>query len=220
MNKKMKSKRDDAVERVARLRKHAIKVIGTSSAAKKLPEILKKVDDPRLLDSPSSDQDQCDTLLEWAVQEGDIDSVRILLESGADPMQCGESGVRSTHLLGSAPWGMKEETMRGIVTLLKDAGADFDVKDARGWTVLHHAIWNGAPDYCRTLIDCGVRIDPRLLNDRATESEIVPDSAGQYQPEADEALRTVRSIVLGQSLMSAMPSEGEPLAKPLIGMTL
>lgn len=206
-------------ELLARLRKEAFLVIQNTGGASRLQEILKRAGDPRLLDIPSASDDYPDTLLEWSIREFNLDCARILIDSGADPMQ-GQlgGGFLSVHVLACNAGGMTRETIEGFVELLSAAGADFDAKDDKGWTPLHYTVHHGFPWTTEVLIQRGVQIDPALL-DPATEAEILPND-GEDLPYAVEALRVVRSLVMEQKLLSAMPNEGEPVAKPSLGMTL
>lgn len=211
----------DRKELLAQLRRQALTLIQGTGGAQKLPEILRRAGDPRLLDIPidGGAEDYPDSLLEMAIREYELDCARILIESGADPTQSRlGGGSLPVHVLACNAGGMTEETIHGFWDLLGAAGADFDAKDAKGWTPLHYAVHHGFAWTTQHLIQRGVRIDPMLL-DPQRESEILPDG-DEERRYAMEALRVVRSKLLQDSILSAMPSDGEPTPKALPGMTL
>jgi len=96
--------------------------------------------------------DQDDTPLHWAVQEGDYLSTLYLIESGAD--------VNAKSVMGKTPLhhaiergyntGQKEHTtehnVEKVVQILIDAGADVNAKTPRGQSVLRTAMFCGYDD--------------------------------------------------------------------------
>lgn len=211
--------------RLAQLRKEALRVIQNSGDAEKLSEILREVDNPRLLDPKSNDKDFPDSLLEWSVREGSVDCVRLLLSTGADPThsQLG-GGFLPVHLLACAGKNFGRQTIGGIAQALSEAGADFNARDASGWTPLHHAVYSGSPWVAEFLISRGVEVDPRLVDDPEVRAKVIPDEREDDHPFAVEALavvqRVVRSGQLHDAILSAMPDEGEPAPKSSPAMTL
>lgn len=209
---------------VAQLRKDAIEVIRRTGSAEKLSEILRVVDDPRLLDRAVNDQEVPDSLLDWAILEGRVECARLLIETGADPMTSHHShGFLPVHQLACSFQNGAKRKMLELVELLAAAGADFNAK-ARDWTPLHFAVLRGSPAVAEILIGRGAWIDPRFLDDRDMLEKIIPAEGDDDRPGALEALamvqRAASSQLLGESLLSAMPSEGDFLAKPPVGMTL
>lgn len=202
------------------LREDAVKAI-KGNGVEKLSAILRMVDDARLLDAPQDEHDWPASLLEWAVYEGSAACARVLVESGADPSSSRLlGGLRAVHLLARQAQFMEAEVVLQLTDLLSRAGADFDAKDADGWTPLHHAISNGSMRMATILIERGVWIDPKLLDDPEMDDQILPDDIGRMQEYAIDTLRDVRAMLLGQKILSAMPDEGAPAAKSSPAMTL
>lgn len=87
------------------------------------------------------------TALHRAVQRGNTDIVRLLLQAGADKMAKGFGDA--TPLIMAAACGYKE-----LVQLLVDEGTDISAIDGEGYNVLHAAAQNGYPDLVRFLLEC------------------------------------------------------------------
>ncbi len=88
-----------------------------------------------------------------AIRSGSIDSVRVLVERGADVSQRGPDGF--TPLMIAAGLGQSQ-----IVELLLTAGADVHTLDPRmGATALHKAAQSGNPDVAALLLAHGAFID-------------------------------------------------------------
>lgn len=190
-------------------------------AAERLAALLKKVDDPRVLDARCGEADFPETLLEWSIKWSAIDCARLLLEGGADPMHCRRVDEFCTlHYFACTARGMNEETIRALVQALEAAGADFNVKDAESLTPLHCAINHGATILAKVLVEHGAHVDPMLLDDAMTELRILPVKTNVAYEQAREALRLVRSMAMERDILSAMPAEPEGDAKPSPGMTL
>ena len=209
----------------AQLRKEAIEVIRRTGSAEKLSGILKKVDDPRLLDRAFSEQEIPDSLLDWAILEGRVECARLLIAAGADPMSSHHGGgFLPVHYFGMSFQHRDEPRMRELAELLASAGADFEARCDRQWAPLHYAVLRGSPVLAEILISRGVWVDPRFLNDSTLLENIIPDEGDDDRPGALEALTMVQRVAssrgLEESILSAMPAEGEPLAKPSAGMTL
>ena len=205
---------------MARLRLEALKAI-QSRDTEKLKAIMQQAGDPRLLDAKLGEGDYQGTLLDWAIRSVALDAVRVLLDSGADPTHCQrDNGFSTLFTFACNSTGMKESSQRAIVEMLSAAGADLNATDKEGWTPLHYAIFTGAPQLAAILIEHGVRIDPKLLNDPETERRIVPPLGELTHFSATEALRTVRALVLERGILSAMSPEGDAAATPSPGIRL
>lgn len=190
-------------------------------AADRLSALLRKVDDPRVLDVCTGEGDFPETLLEWAIRWSAADCARLLIESGADPMHSRRlDDFRTTHYFGCHARLMGEDTLRSLVKMFSEAGADFDAKDAEGYTPLHYAINNGSPELAKILIVRGAWVDPLLLEDATMELRILPVQTNHVYEQACEALRLVRSLAMEQKILSAMTDEGEPTTKSSPRMTL
>jgi Ankyrin repeats (3 copies) len=93
-----------------------------------------------------------------AVEQGNEDLVRKLLQSGADPELKNNNGLTPLSL---AAWKRHE----GIVSLLLATGkVDIDVKDNHGLTPLSRAAWNNREGIVRLLFETG-RADVNWKND-------------------------------------------------------
>lgn len=205
---------------IGKLRNAAFRAIEARDV-RALSEILKKVDDPRVLDTKAVVADWSDSLLEWSIKEEAIDCARLLLESGADPMWCGQgSGIVSVHVLAYSAVDMEEGLVRAFVDLLHAAGGDFNAKAGSGWTPLQYAIYNGASKLAEILIERGVDVDAKLLDPETAESEILPESSEEEHPKALEALRRVRSMVMERRILSAMDADPAANASSRPDMTL
>jgi ankyrin repeat protein len=89
-----------------------------------------------------------------AVQDGDDDRVRTLLEHGANPsFRDASTGLTALHMAAG-----RGDTV--VVRLLLEAGADVFTVDSRGGaTPLHKAVQGGNLDTVRLLVDAGAFID-------------------------------------------------------------
>jgi uncharacterized protein len=74
------------------------------------------------------------TALMFAAQQGDVDSARILLAAKANPNEVMPKSGATPLIIASAI------SQPEVVSLLLDNGADPNVKDANGFTSLHHAV--------------------------------------------------------------------------------
>lgn len=190
-------------------------------ATDRLSVLLKKVDDPRVLDVRCGEGDFPETLLEWSMRWSAVGCARILLESGADPMHSRRADEFCTvHYFACNARLMGEDTVRSFVTMLEAAGADFNAKDAEGFTPLHCAINHGATALAKVLIERGARVDPLLLDDVTMELRILPVKTSSVYEQACEALRLVRSLAMERNILSAMPTEPDAGATASPGMTL
>jgi ankyrin repeat protein len=91
------------------------------------------------------------TALHWAAEDSNRDTVRLLLDGGADVSR--EDNCKSTALHSAAKIGDKD-----IVRLLLDRGADVSKEDIRNRTALHLAAENGDEDMVRLLLDRGADV--------------------------------------------------------------
>ena len=98
------------------------------------------------------------TLLHLACFFGHADTVRTLLERGADveAQAANESSVRPLHSAAAAP-------SAEIVALLLEHGATPDARQNGGWTALHAAAMHGDEPMARALLQRGA--DPGLAAD-------------------------------------------------------
>ena len=95
-----------------------------------------------------------------AVQAGDLDNMRTLLQSGAEINASDDEGT--TVLMLAAGNGHLE-----LVAALIEAGAEINAVDSRGWTALMRAIYNydlnrGFPEVVRHLIEAGAEFETEI----------------------------------------------------------
>jgi ankyrin repeat protein len=126
---------------------------------KKLMEFInKRAEELRLVLSASSARgvpyDQ--TPLHTAAFRGDVEDVKLRLESGADPNAKDNAGRTPLHL--AAFRGHVE-----VVKLLLERGADPNAKNDAGWTPLHIAVQEGHVEVVKLLLESGA--DPNAKND-------------------------------------------------------
>jgi Ankyrin repeats (3 copies)/Ankyrin repeat len=95
-----------------------------------------------------------------AVEKGDIERVRKLLEEGADVNK--RSASFATNPLGMAAGKGQTE----IAALLLDSGADVNSKDGIAWTALHSAAASGCTETAALLLDRGAPVNARDKYDR------------------------------------------------------
>lgn len=131
------------------------------------------------------------TPLHMAVQIGDAELTRMLLEAGADVNSIdrwGESPLFGAVRIGLADiadflleWGadiehrssnsmtplhaaaLSEQT--GMIEWLLEHGADLYATDYQGWNALHFAAWGGPPETLRLLIRLGLDVNSRTDQD-------------------------------------------------------
>lgn len=109
---------------------------------------------------------------------GHLDTVRLLLELGADPALAAANAMRVTPL-HSALAHRNQETVRATATLLLDAGAPVNARQAGGWTPLHQAAAAGNDALVDQLLSRGA--DPAEESDNGTS---VVDMARERGHEA------------------------------------
>ena len=96
--------------------------------------------------SPNAKDDRGMTPLFYASQFGDITSLKILLEAGADPLAKDNNSSTVLHL----GLGTKDQILK-LQTLIK-AGINVNDKDDIGMSALHYLAKNG-PEIIRLLIE-------------------------------------------------------------------
>uniref|UniRef100_A0A8C4NJM1 Ankyrin repeat and SOCS box containing 2a, tandem duplicate 1 n=1 Tax=Eptatretus burgeri TaxID=7764 RepID=A0A8C4NJM1_EPTBU len=97
---------------------------------------------------------QAETPLMVATERGDLDSMELLLEAGANPDISGAN--RETPLYRACEMGRES-----AVALLLDGGADPNHRCQRGWTALHEAAARNFASIVRLLLTAGARLESR-----------------------------------------------------------
>ena len=118
------------------------------ASAEALPAQAESVVAPAELTTPSLSQNELNKQLWEAAQAGNTDSVRSLLEQGADPSTATASGETALHAAVAAG-------VLPAVMLLVGKGAVINATTATGWTPLHHAARFGRADIANYLIKQG-----------------------------------------------------------------
>ncbi|MDP6353429.1 MAG: ankyrin repeat domain-containing protein [Alphaproteobacteria bacterium] len=115
------------------------------------------------------------TPLVWAAAYLHVDTVRVLIESGADLEAIGRAGKNSGTAL---MWAAKKRGSRDLVELLLDSGAEVDGVDQYGRTALMMAARHGQLSSIRLLIARGADIN--AVNTLPT-SRTALETAKKYQ---------------------------------------
>ena len=102
----------------------------------------------------------------FAAMTGDVDVMRLLLESGADPLIATNAGT--TPLLGAAGLAVEESETQvpeqqhlDAVKMLVDLGGDIHAANDQGNTALHGAAFLGYDTIVQFLVDEGVELNAR-----------------------------------------------------------
>jgi ankyrin repeat protein len=103
-----------------------------------------------------------------AAWNGDIEVMRLLLESGADPYVATESGETALLLLAGSGWPLgqgyirpDEEIHAALKLLVEDLGMDVNAATKDGITPLIGAVFKGSNDVVAYLVEHGARLDVR-----------------------------------------------------------
>ena len=102
-----------------------------------------------------------DTALGMAALGGRTAEARLLLEHGADPNLCKNSGSSPLILAAQAPG----DAGLGAAALLLDAKADIDHQDNGGSTALMFVCSNSYPEMAKLLLERGANKDLRMNGD-------------------------------------------------------
>lgn len=101
-----------------------------------------------------------------AARSGDVETMRVLLQAGADPKLKTKDG--NDALLFAAGVGYRDKQTQGTdeqalqaVTICMDQGLDLSESNARGETVLHGAANRGSDLLVKFLVDHGARLDAK-----------------------------------------------------------
>lgn len=116
------------------------------------------------MDGGDTSLDEGTTPLMRAARSGDVATMRILLEAGADPELKTKEG--STALLFAAGVGYRDKQTKGTeaealeaLKICVDGGGDINQKNSRGETALHGAAGRGADMIVKYLVEHGAKLD-------------------------------------------------------------
>lgn len=132
------------------------------------------------------------TALDFAVENGNSEVVRVLLEAGANPQL--KNGVERTALMY-----LRESATAELVQTLMKSGADINFHDESGETPVMNAVTSAPFEVVRVLIEAGAKLDSRDENGKT----ILFFAAHNQNPEVVKYL-----ISLGADL-SARDDNGE-----------
>jgi ankyrin repeat protein len=125
--------------------------LGTSVDADEVRRIQDLIaNSPDLINAPDKEGL---TLLQRAAGKGQLDVVKLLLESGAAVNGLQQPGLTPLHYAGG-------NGHKAVVDLLLSKGAKVDAATESGVTPLHLAARNGYAVIVKTLLDAGAAVDP------------------------------------------------------------
>lgn len=148
----------------------------------------------RIMDEPDylNTTSKWGTPLEVAVDYGNLEVVRFMLEAGADPNVEPDDGY--TCLLTAIDSSTESSIL--IMQALIDGGADIQQAGTNGWTPLHMAAVRGYVEKANVLIQAGAKIDQRTEIDGDETPLMLAASTGKadvvrllLQHDADPTLR-------------------------------
>ena len=125
-----------------------------SDAVRRLLDAAAEVDASGIVNAANAAQADGTTATHWAARHDDLETVRLLIDAGADVGAVNRYGVTPLHLAatnGSA----------SVVAALLDAGADPNTASPGGDTILMVASRTGRVDVLRRLIRAGADVDRR-----------------------------------------------------------
>jgi ankyrin repeat protein len=152
------------------------------------------------------------TALMFAAKTGDIDSARLLLDAKADPNEVmPKSGA--TPLIIASAIGNPE-----VVSLLLERGADPNVKDANGFTSLHHAVRDSdygvsapakavAVTIVKSLLAHGANPNARLQLDKEKVAAEIKAQAGNAGARTKRTSITITEVELEGATPVALAAE-------------
>jgi len=145
-------------------------------------------------DEEQEDEDNSETSLISAAEEGDIKTVKMLLENGADIEA--KNNEDYTALIYAARDGHTD-----MVKLLVTKGADIEAKNDRGVTPLFVAAINGQLDSVKILIEAGANI--HVKNRAGKTAQMRAEEQGHT-----EVVEYLKKYAAGQGSIDS-PTKGE-----------
>lgn len=148
---------------------------------------------------PDSHGKDGETLMQWAIENGGLVGVQVLLEAGASPNEPGKGGVTPTH--EAAAWYSDDEP-GAMLALLLEHGGDPNVRNPQdGRTPIFSAALAGRSDrQFPALVDAGA--DPYAVDD-----------------EGDTVLHAAAEKASDEQLIYALEVGFDPYARNTAGQT-
>jgi uncharacterized protein len=101
-----------------------------------------------------------------AASRGNVETIRALLDGGADPFMTTEKGTAPLHVAtwGGSPYAGdwtedEKKNLLEVTKLLVEKGADVNSAGEHGWTPLHGAAYKGVDAVVQFLVEHGARIE-------------------------------------------------------------
>ena len=145
--------------------------------------------------------------LHWAIRADDLDTVQLLLRSGADAKLANRYGLMPITVAAT-------NGNAAIIKVLIDAGADANTIDPTGETALMAASRVGSVDAVTTLLDRGAKVD---AVDRAFEQTALMVAVRENQPEVVRTLIARGANVNAKSRVGVTPPFILPNSVPGFG---
>jgi ankyrin repeat protein len=103
------------------------------------------------------------TPLHWAAFQGTPETIKVLLDAGADVnCEAGAYGLPfDSDFQSATPLMLAAENTRNpqVIEVLLEAGGNVHLRDITGLTALHYAAWEGTPTTARLLLDTGADLE-------------------------------------------------------------
>jgi hypothetical protein len=167
------------------------------------------------------------TPLHYAVQSGNVDSLRLLLDAGADPNGKAPGGQNPLTLAAES---LAAKRSAAVIRLLLERGASVHGADMQGETALHKAARAGHLETAKLLIEAGADLHARLgvsvpgvseemqRRMQAQMPEMMQEMLSMFggmatpDPDADAPPPPDTSTVLGEKLAQARDALQQRLA--------
>ena len=119
----------------------------------------RNIDTVRVLLDNGADVEAINATFFDAAEDGQTDILRVLRDRGADVHKVGSGALRSAA--GSGSGRVTDEQLSDTVRFLLDLGADVNASDKEGWTPLLLAAERGHPSVARILLDRGANVNAK-----------------------------------------------------------
>jgi ankyrin len=133
-----------------------------------------------------------------AARTGDLGSLRLLLEHGADPRLATANGATALIIAAGLGWRfglsqVSEQTAVETVQFCLKLGTDINEANDRGETALHAAAERGGQELVRFLVEHGARLDAKDKNGH-TPLDVAEGKSSLGNPAYPETVALLRSL--------------------------